>query len=195
MAERRPGKQRRIEAAFIFDVAGAGHQHMVVASRHSISELAAGQRDLHAAVGALGPRRRDRRGACRRAAGLGQSGAALPGADGDVIAIDDMRERDVGALGEDRMVFEQRPEAVEFIGLDVVDPEDRVRIAHADHRRRMQHRRVDRADLQLDHSGCRGTPRPAEYPASQTSACPCRPRSSPSACPASNSAGRPRSRR
>ena len=33
--------------------------------------------------------------------------------------------------GKDRMVFEQRPEAVELVGPDVaVDPEDRVRIAH-----------------------------------------------------------------
>ena len=61
---------------------------------------------------------------------------------------------DVGALGEDRVVFEQRAEAVELIGPDVaVDPEDGVRIAHRDGRGRMQHRRVDRADLQLDHAG------------------------------------------
>jgi ribosomal protein L1 len=48
------------------------------------------------------------------------------------------------------MVFQQRAEAAEVIGVDVVDPEDRVRIAHVDRGRRMQHRRVDRADLQFD---------------------------------------------
>ena len=61
-----------------------------------------------------------------------------------------MRQRDIGALRKDRMIFQERPEAGEIVGADVVDPEDRMRIAHADHRRRMQHRRVDRADLQFD---------------------------------------------
>ena len=45
------------------------------------------------------------------------------------------------------------PNRARSIGLDVVDPEDRVRIAHVDRRGRMQDRRVDRADLQLDGAG------------------------------------------
>src|SRR4051812_39187427 len=147
------GKQRRVEAAFILEDSRTGHQHMVVPLAPLDGELAAGQRYLHDAVGALQPRRRHCGGAGRRAAGSGQPGAAFPGAERDVVAVDDMRQRDVGALGKDRMIFQQRPEAAEIVGVDVVDPEDRVRIAHADHRWRMQQRRVDRPDLQLDGAG------------------------------------------
>src|SRR5664279_889947 len=105
------GKQRRIEAAFKLEGRSARHQHMVVALAPLDSEFAAGQRDLHDAVGALQPRRRHRGGTGRRAAGFCEPCAALPGAYRDVIAIDDMGERDVGAIGEDRMIFQQRPEA------------------------------------------------------------------------------------
>ena len=45
------------------------------------------------------------------------------------------------------------PKRCEVVGVDVVDPEDRVRIAHVHDRRRMQHRLVDRPDLQLDRAG------------------------------------------
>ena len=69
------------------------------------------------------------------------------------VARDDMRQRDVGALGKHRMVFQQRPEAVRDHRRHVIDPEDRVRIAHIHHRRRMQHRLVDRPDLQFDGAG------------------------------------------
>ena len=60
------------------------------------------------------------------------------------------RERDVGALGKHRMVFEQRADLCQIIGLRIVDPENRVRIAHADDRRRVQDRCAARADLKLD---------------------------------------------
>jgi len=65
-------------------------------------KFAAGQRNLDDAIGPPEPRRGDGGGAGRRAAGLCQSGATLPGTDGDVIAIDDMRQRDISALREDR---------------------------------------------------------------------------------------------
>ena len=84
---------------------------MIVALAPFDREFAARQRHRHLALGALQPRRGDRGRAGGRAAGLGQAGAALPGADDDVLARDDMRQRDVGALGKDRMVFQQRPEA------------------------------------------------------------------------------------
>src|SRR6266851_4438630 len=48
-----------------------------------------------------------------------------------------------------RLLLEKK-KTRENVGVDVVNPEDRMRIAHADRRRRVQHRRVDRADLQLD---------------------------------------------
>src|ERR1700733_8184699 len=99
-------KQCRIEAAFIFEGRRPRHQHVVVAFAPLDSEFAAGQRNGDGAIGAPQPRRGHGRGAGRRAAGSGQSRAALPGADRDVIAIDDMRQRDVGALRENRMVFQ-----------------------------------------------------------------------------------------
>src|SRR6185437_15262949 len=147
------GKQRRIEATLIFERRGARHQHVVVALAPFDREHTARQRDLNDPVGTLEPGRRHRRGTCRRAAGLGQPRAALPGADRDVVAIDDMGERDVGALGENRVVFQQRPDAGEIVGVDVVDPENRVRIAHADRGWRMQQRRIDRPDLEFDITG------------------------------------------
>ena len=104
-------EQRRIERAGEFEFDRPGHQHVIVAFAPVDGEIAARQRHLHLALGALEPRGGDRGRAGRRAAGLGQAGAALPGADDDVIARDDLRERDVGALGKDRMVLQQRPEA------------------------------------------------------------------------------------
>src|SRR5581483_8284502 len=152
-ASHRTSEQCRIERALIFEGRRPGHQHVIVAFAPFDGKRAAGKRYLHRAVGALQPRRSDRGGAGRRAASLGQSGAALPGADGDVVAVDDMGERDVGALREDRMIFQERPEAAEIIGIDIIHPEDRMRVAHADRRGRMQQRRIDRPDLQLDIAG------------------------------------------
>src|SRR5258708_6570592 len=162
------GKQRRIEAAFILEGRAPRHQHVVVALAPFDGEFAARKRDLDDAVGALQPGRRHRGGAGRRAASLCQTGAALPGADGDVVAIDDMGQRDIGTLRENRVIFQKRPEAAEIVGVDVVDPEDRMRITHADHRRGVQHRRVDRPDLQLDRSRvakflCQRNVLPAEF--------------------------------
>ena len=49
------------------------------------------------------------------------------------------------------MVFQHRPEAVEIVFRRILFyPEDRMRIAHAGDARRMQHRRIDRPDLQFD---------------------------------------------
>jgi hypothetical protein len=73
------GEQRRIESPFIFEIGGAGHQHMVVVLAPFDSELAAGQRDLDRPIGALQPGGGDRSRTRRRAAGPGQADAALPG--------------------------------------------------------------------------------------------------------------------
>ena len=48
------------------------------------------------------------------------------------------------------MVLQHRPDAAEIVGVDVLDPEHRVRIADVGDRRRVQDRLVDRPDLQLD---------------------------------------------
>src|SRR3954464_7309947 len=60
-----PGEQRRIEAAFILERRGPGHQHVIVALAPLDAEIAARQRDGDAAVHPLQPRRGD----CRRAGG------------------------------------------------------------------------------------------------------------------------------
>src|SRR5690606_38777298 len=97
---------------------------------------------------------RNRSRARSRAAGKRQASTTLPGANVQCLARTDLRNRDVGAFREDRMVFQQRPELFEVVGPDVfIDPEDRVRIAHRGDRWRMQHRRVNRADLELDGAG------------------------------------------
>ena len=117
-------------------------------------EIAAGHRHRHLALGALEPGSGNRRRAGRRAAGLGQAGAALPGADDDVLARDDLRERDIGALRERSDGF---PVAAR-------NCQDRRRCTSSTQKiacglpmlttdGRMQHRLVDRADLQLDRAG------------------------------------------
>src|SRR3979411_3237765 len=146
-------KQRRIEATFVLERGRSRHQHVPVAVAPTDGEFAARQGYLRDAIGALEPRGGHGGTPPPRAAGLGQSRAALPGADRDVVAIDDMRQRDIGALRKNRMVFQKRPETAEIMGVDIVDPEDRMRIAHAHHRRGVQHWRVDRTDLQLDRAG------------------------------------------
>src|ERR1700726_2716644 len=102
------GEQSGIKAILIFESRRPRHQHMIVAFAPFDCKLAAGQRDLHNPIGALQPGGSDRRRARRRAAGFGQSGAALPGPDRDVIAIDNMGERDIGALRKYWMIFQQR---------------------------------------------------------------------------------------
>src|ERR1700687_5963023 len=99
-------KQRGVEAALIFEGRGTRHQHVVIPLAPLDQEFAAGQRYLHPAIGALQPRRCHRGRAGCRAAGFCEPRAALPGADRDVIAIDDMRQCDIGALRKDRMIFQ-----------------------------------------------------------------------------------------
>src|SRR5690606_14062590 len=101
-------------------------------------QVAAWQRHRRLALGAPGAGAADERRARRRTAGPGEPGAAFPGAQDDVVRRLDVRDRDVGALGKDRMILEQRAEAAEVVAPDVAaDPEYGVRIAHRDHRRRM----------------------------------------------------------
>ena len=51
------------------------------------------------------------------------------------------------------MVLQERSDLTELMSLDIIDPEDRVRVSHIDRRRRMEERPVDRADLQFDGAG------------------------------------------
>ena len=113
----------------------------------------AGNLHNHIAPRPLGPRRRHRRRARRRAASERQPDAPLPGAQDELFPAFDKSDGNVGALGKDRMVFQEGSELVEIIGPDIlVHPENGVRISHRHGRRRMQNRRVNRADLQFDEA-------------------------------------------
>ena len=79
---------------------------MIVASRHSIVRSPPGSEMRTLRSVRLSRAAATADGAGRRAAGLGQAGAALPGADHDMLARLDRGERDVGALGKDRMIFQ-----------------------------------------------------------------------------------------
>ena len=105
-----PGEQRRREACPRTRARPAGHQDMVVALAPFDRQVAAGQRHRHRAPGEALARGRDQRRAGGRAAGAGEAGAALPDAQHDVVRRRDLRERDIGALGKDRVVLEQRPD-------------------------------------------------------------------------------------
>src|SRR5580704_8004094 len=109
-----------------------GHQHMAVALAPCDHEIAAGQGHGHLPFGEVEAMRRDCGCAGGGAAGPGQPGAALPYSEPDMAAIDHMGERDIGALGEDRMILEQRTDARKIMRIHILYPEDRMRIAHID---------------------------------------------------------------
>ena len=148
---RRDGlEQRRRQSALEIERVRPGHQDMAVALTPLDQKIAARQAHAHLAPGELAPRGRDRRSAGGRAASPRQPGAALPGADFQRVRRHDLHQRDIGALRKQRMMLEHRPEPSEIIRLDIIDEEQAMRVADIDRRRRMQHRRVDRTDLQLD---------------------------------------------
>ncbi len=126
---------------------------MVVALAPVDAQIAARQSDRHCAAGATQPRRRHCRCAGSRTARLGQPGTALPGAHDQMLARDHLRQRDIGALRKHRVVLEHRSDLPEIVAVDIIHPEDRMRIAHADGAGRVQDRIVDRPDLQLDRAG------------------------------------------
>ncbi len=96
---------------------------------HSISSSPPSSTTVGAAAGQLAPRRRDQGRAGAAAAGLGDAGAALPDPQADAVRDEDLREADIGALGEQRMALEHRPQAGEVDRLRVGHEEHRVRIA------------------------------------------------------------------
>ncbi len=62
-------------------------------------------------------------------------------------------EFDIGAIGKDRVVFEQRADLLEIEAVGIVDEEDGMGVAHVDGAGRVQDRIVDRADLKLEMRG------------------------------------------
>ena len=83
------------------------------------------------------------------AAGACQSGAALPGAKPQARGTGHLRQRDIGALREQRIVLEHRPEPRQVVGVDVVDEEDAMGIAHVHHAWRIERRIVLRPERDL----------------------------------------------
>src|SRR5947207_3225724 len=70
-------------------------------------------------------------GAGAGTAGERQAGAALPDAQLHRGRSDNLGDADIGALGEERVVLEPRPQLRERDGVEIVDEESGVRIAHA----------------------------------------------------------------
>src|SRR5262245_24085717 len=147
------GEQRRIEAAAMLVFDWPGHQHMVVALAPFDGKIAARQRDGNLPAGPREPRGRNGGSAGRRAASLGEASAALPGANDDTIARGRGGECNVSPLREEPMVLKLRPDPAQIVGVRVVDPENRVRVAHVHDRRRAQDRRTGRPELQIDRAG------------------------------------------
>ncbi len=147
-----PGESVRVEGALELRFDRAGHPDVTIAAPFD-DQRAAGKGHGDLAVGEVLAHRGDGGGTGGGAAGERQTGAALPCLDRHGVSGGDVRQGDVGPLGEDRMVLKQRAETAEVVGLDVIDPEDCVRIAHVDRRGRVEHGVIDRADLQLDGAG------------------------------------------
>ena len=72
-------------------------------------------------------------GAGRRAASACEPGAALPGPESLGGGAGDLGERDVGALGKQRVMLERGSEAGKVMRLDIFDEEDAVGVADIDH--------------------------------------------------------------
>src|SRR5438105_5320061 len=92
--------------AFELELERPAHQHMIVALAPFDGKIAARQRDADLASRALGTNGGNSGGASGRGAGAGQPGAAFPRFHNEMIRPRNLSERDIRALGKDRMVFE-----------------------------------------------------------------------------------------
>ena len=88
--------------------------------------------DGDAPAGQAAPGGGDRGGAGAGAAGAGHAGAALADAQAQRVRTGQLRDADVGAFGEDRVVLELGPQGREVDGRRVLDEEDRMRVADVD---------------------------------------------------------------
>src|SRR6185369_12886089 len=122
------GRREGIEHAVMLHLDRSSHPDAIVGAPLDF-ERTTGQRDCHAAIGEPPPHRTYGRGAGGAAAGSGEAGATLPGAQCDRLPRDHVSERDVGPLREDRMVLEQRPDPGYVEGGHVIYPEHGMRVA------------------------------------------------------------------
>ena len=86
----------------------------------------------------------------------------------------DLRERDIGALGKQRMMLEHRPEPGEIMRLDIIDEEDAMRVADIDHRRRAAAPAIDRPICSSIRPRVVRTARRAGSRSTRSAARPCR---------------------
>src|SRR5262245_2882425 len=117
---------------------------MAVAHPPLDDKVATRQAHLDLAAGKLAPRRGDAGRARGRAASTRQPRAPLPGAELEMRRAEHLDERDIGALGKERMTFEARSDPDEVVSTHISDEEQAVWIADIDHRRQTERRILDR---------------------------------------------------
>src|SRR5438128_3389694 len=123
-----PAEQVRVERTFETQRHRPGHDHMPVFTPRDIEGPAVELYD-RLALGEPAPMRCDESGTGAAAAGAGDPGPALPDPQPDVPGVTDRGDADIGPLGKQRVMFEDRPECREIDRVDIIDEEGRVRIA------------------------------------------------------------------
>src|SRR5579884_4504315 len=123
-----PGQQGRLERAGEDDRRRPRHDDVPVLAPEDI-ESAAVEHYARLAPGKAAPVRGDERRAGAGAAGAGEADAALPHPQPDVPPVAERGDADIGALGKQRMAFEDRAERGEVDRLNIGDKEGCVRIA------------------------------------------------------------------
>src|SRR5437773_12282980 len=104
-----PGQQVLVKRTFETQRYRAGHDHMPVFAPRDVEGPAVELYD-RVALGEPPPICRDEGGAGAAAAGAGDPGAALPDPQPDVPPAADRGDADIGALGKQRIMFEDRTE-------------------------------------------------------------------------------------
>jgi len=107
----------------------SGHQDVIVLTPCDV-EITARQSDDCPPVDSLDARSAYHRCACCRAAGASQSGTTFPGSHNQMLARNHLSERNISAIGKYRVIFKQWTELAQIIGVYVVNPKNRMRIAH-----------------------------------------------------------------
>src|SRR5882672_1277131 len=121
-----------VEGAFEDCFGRALHPYGIVAAGPRDGQRAAARIDAHRRVGELLRDRRHRRGAGARAAGQGLARAALPDAQRDVVAGQNLQVAGIDALGKARVALDARSLGRHRRELDLGDALHRVRVAHGE---------------------------------------------------------------
>src|SRR5580765_3746457 len=129
------GEQRGIDAALEGERRRPGHHHVPIAflaiGTPQDVEIAAVERDHRVAIGQPAAMGGDECGAGGAAARQGFTGTAFPDAQPDPPAVAHRRDPDIGALGEQLVVFEKGTKSGKVDRIGITDKERRVRVADA----------------------------------------------------------------